>query len=92
MAEFKSVLNDNRRIDMFLDDQKVGYLDFHENMETFFLDYVFVDPEFRGREVGVEIVKAGLRLAQEKNLNPRPVCGYAAVIMRRNNWPENFSK
>ena len=55
-----------------------------------YLDYVYVEPEYRNQEIGVEIVRQGIKLAQDKNLTPRPICGYASTIMKRNSWPENF--
>ena len=90
MAEYKVVPVHDRRIDLHKDGEKVGYLDFHEGIGSFYLDYVYVEPEFRGQEIGVEIVRAGIRLAREKNLAPKPICGYAGTIMKRNRWPEEF--
>lgn len=90
MAEYTTVPVNDRRIDIKKDGEHVGHLDFHEGVGSLYLDYVYVEPQFRGQEIGVEVVKAGLRLAQEKNLAPKPICGYAGIVMKRNRWPEEF--
>lgn len=90
MAEFEVVHMNPRRFELRNETEMVGYLDFHEGVGSLHLDYVFVKPEYRGQQVGVEIVKEGIKLAQEKKMIPRPICGYAGAIMKRNNWPEDF--
>ena len=92
MSEFKVVPVNQRKFELHKDNESVGYLDYHEGVGSLDLDYVFVEPEFRNREIGKEIVKQGILLAQEKNMKPKPICGYASTIMKRHNWPEELVK
>ena len=90
MAEYKVVPVNQRRFELHKDGESVGYLDYHEGVGSLYLDYVFVEPEHRTQEIGVEIVREGIKLAQEKNMKPKPICGYASTIMKRNNWPDEM--
>ena len=65
------------------DGQELGYLDFHVDDVYYYLDYVYVNPAFRGQSVGQDIVKAAIAAAEQRNLKPMPICGYAKVVMKR---------
>lgn len=91
MADFEVVSVNPRRFELRKGDEMMGYLDYHEGVGSLYMDYVFVKPEFRNQEIGVEIVREGIKLAQSKNMKPKPICGYASTIMKRNNWPDEFA-
>ncbi len=63
--------------------QEMGYLDYHVDSVHYFLDYVYVNPAFRGQSVGQHIVRAALDFAQSQHLKAVPICGYARTVMQR---------
>lgn len=63
--------------------QEMGYLDYHVDSVHYFLDYVYVNPAFRGQSVGQNIVRAALGFAQSQHLKAVPICGYAQTVMQR---------
>ena len=63
--------------------QEMGYLDYHIDSQHYFLDYVYVNPAFRGQSVGQHIVRAALDFAQNQGLKAVPICGYARTVMQR---------
>lgn len=92
MTDYNIVHVEEGRFELQREEQTLGYLDYHEANGIFFLDYVYVLPQYRGKEVGADIVKEGVKLALSKNLNPKPICGYAGAVMRRHNWPQNYEE
>ncbi|MXV37228.1 GNAT family N-acetyltransferase [Flavobacteriaceae bacterium Ap0902] len=91
MAKYKVEHVSKRRFELQNQEGKtVGYMDYHEGVGSLHFDFVYVDPSYRGEKVGVEIVKEGIKMAKERKLKPQPICSYAAIIMRRNKWPEEF--
>lgn len=92
MSEFKVVHINPRKFELHKDDETVGYLDYHEGVGSLYLDYVFVEQQERDKGIGKIIVAEGIKLAQSKNMIPKPICSYASIIMKRNNWPEEFSQ
>lgn len=91
MSELKVVHVHQRKFEVYQGDVCVGYMDYHEGVGSLYLDYVFVEPEYRDQEIGKEIVRQGILLAREKNMQAKPICGYASTIMKRHNWPEELA-
>jgi predicted GNAT family acetyltransferase len=46
------------------------------------IDYVFVDSSLRGRGLGVRLVDAAVAWARDTGRTLRPVCGFAARVLR----------
>lgn len=63
--------------------QEMGYLNYHVDDAHYFLDYVYVDPTFRGQSIGQQIVRVALDRAQLDHLKAVPICGYARTVMQR---------
>lgn len=72
-----------RKIELFQNEESLGYLDYHEGIGSLYIDYVFVKPQHRGKNVGKNIVEEGIKFAKEKGLTPKPICSYAAKVMKR---------
>ncbi|MDO5510200.1 MAG: GNAT family N-acetyltransferase [Weeksellaceae bacterium] len=83
MADYKIHHVTDKQFELHKDGENVGFLNHHSTEEKFYLDYVYVEPKHRGKEIGVKLVEAGLEMAEEKNLKPIPICGYAGSVMRR---------
>ncbi len=80
----------DQKLELHQNGENMGYLDYHTDSTYFYLDYVYVEPKYRNNQVGIEVVREGVKLALEKGLIPKPICGYAAAVMKRKNWPEDF--
>ena len=63
--------------------QEMGYLNYHVDDAYYFLDYVYVNPLFRGQSIGQQIVRVALERAQSEHLKAVPICGYARTVMQR---------
>lgn len=72
----------NFHFDLYLDADKVGYLNFSKDEGHFYLDYVYVSPAWRGHGVGQQIVARGLEMAAAAGLKPVGICGYAHAVMQ----------
>lgn len=84
MSQFKTIHHSANRFALENEDgQEVGYLDFHVDEQHYYLDYVYVNPLFRGQSVGQKIVQVAIDNAQKNALKPVPICGYARTVMLR---------
>jgi predicted GNAT family acetyltransferase len=63
-------------------DRKVGRLDYRVAGSVIQIDYVFVDSSLRGRGLGVRLVDAAVAWARDTGRTLRPVCGFAARVLR----------
>lgn len=48
------------------------------------IDHTEVNPEFKGLNVGNELVKAGVEYARQHQLKVIPLCPFANAIIRKN--------
>jgi hypothetical protein len=63
-----------------------GYLsklDYIQDMDTFVITHVGVDPELRGQGVAGKLTEVSLEYARAKSLRVIPMCSYAAAYIRR---------
>lgn len=58
-----------------------GRLDFRREAGILWIDYVVVEPSFRGRGLGVPLVAAAVAWARETGDRVSPVCGYARRVL-----------
>jgi hypothetical protein len=65
-------------------DLKVGRLDYRVSEPVIQIDYVFVDSSLRGHGLGVRLVDAAVDWARDTGRTVRPICGFAARVLRSN--------
>ena len=58
-----------------------GRLDFRREAGILWIDYVVVEPGFRGRGLGVPLVAAAVAWARETGDRVSPLCGYARRVL-----------
>jgi hypothetical protein len=66
-----------------LDRRSVASLVFHIEGNLIFLDSTFTPPQFRGKGVGSELVKASIEYAKKNNLTIVPVCEFAVEYFKK---------
>ncbi len=60
-----------------------GYLLYTEDSNNnFIIEFVSVKPQFEGRGLGKQLVKAAANYAKEKKLNLSAKCSYAASVLK----------
>jgi predicted GNAT family acetyltransferase len=64
--------------------ESMARLDYRLQNRTIVIVHTEVPPEFAGRGVGAQLVKAALEYARESGLTVLPLCSYAAAYIRRN--------
>lgn len=69
-------------IRLHLGERAVGRLDYRVVGATIDIDYVVVDASLRGQGLGVRLVDAAVAWARESGRTVRPLCGYAARMLR----------
>jgi predicted GNAT family acetyltransferase len=62
--------------------RRIGRLDFRVVGPLIHIDYVVVDPSLRGQGLGVRLLDAAAGWARETGRPLRPICGYAARVLR----------
>jgi uncharacterized protein len=63
-------------------DWQVGRLDYRVSGLVIEIDYVFVERSLRGQGLGVRLVEAAADWARDTRRTLRPICGYAARVLR----------
>lgn len=57
------------------------------------IDHTYTPPEFRGRDIALRMITAGITDAREKGLKVRPECSYAVVQFKRHpEWSDLLSQ
>lgn len=74
-GEFVIQENGNRTAEM-------NYTKADDNKIT--IDHTFVESSARGKNIGKELVKAGVEFAREKNLKIIPLCPFAQAEFEKN--------
>lgn len=53
------------------------------------IDHTYTPPEFRGRDIALKMITAGIADARDKGLRVRPECSYAVVqFQRHKEWAD----
>ena len=60
-----------------------AYADYRLQGERLYLDYVFAPPALRGSGAAGRLMAAVAAEARDKGLKITPICGYAAVWLKR---------
>jgi predicted GNAT family acetyltransferase len=47
------------------------------------IDHTYTPPEFRGRDIALRLITAGIADARARGLKVRPECSYAVIQFRR---------
>ena len=64
-------------------DGALAKLTYQRRGDVVIADYTYVPPHLRGRDVGVQLVKALAADARSEGFKVIPTCGYIATVMRR---------
>jgi len=76
------VIKDNTIL-IQLDRRNIAHLRFHVEGRSLFLDSTFTPPEYRGKGIGSELVKASIEYAKKNNLSIVPVCEFAVEYFKK---------
>lgn len=63
--------------------EDIGRLDFFRESGRMRIDYVGVDPQYRGQGLAKQLVDAAVAWAREENWKIVPVCPYARAVLLR---------
>ena len=64
-------------------EKQIGELTYVLVQEHMRIDYVGVDPQYRGQGLAQQLVEAAALWAQEQGVKIVPVCPYARAVLRR---------
>lgn len=59
------------------------YADVRKKDSVLYIDYVYAPPELRGTGAAGRLMEGLMEAAKAEQLNPVPVCGYAAGWIKR---------
>lgn len=62
---------------------KIVYADYHLEGNVLNIDYVFSPEELRGSGAAGRLMEEVAQLAQKNEMKINPICGYAALWLRR---------
>lgn len=63
--------------------EEIGRLDFFRENGRMRIDYVGVDPQYRGQGLAKQLVDAAVVWAREENWKIVPICPYARAVLLR---------
>ena len=79
-----NIEQNNKTFDLFYDAEKAGFLEYNKNKEGILeITHTEVDPEFGGKGLGTELVKAAVAEAQKNNLKIISLCPYAKKVIQK---------
>lgn len=81
---YKVTLDDNR---FYIGDENhlIGEITFYDNNEgQLVVDHTYVNPEYRGKNLGMILVNAVVKYAEEVNKQIIPLCPYVEKVFSRN--------
>ena len=79
-----NIEQNDKTFDLFYDAEKAGFLEYNKNKEGILeITHTEVDPEFGGKGLGTELVKAAVAEAQKNNLKILSLCPYAKKVIEK---------
>ena len=79
-----NIEQNDKTFDLFYDAEKAGFLEYNKNKEGILeITHTEVDPEFGGKGLGTELVKAAVADAQKNNLKINSLCPYAKKVIEK---------
>ncbi len=79
-----NIEQNDKTFDLFYDAEKAGFLEYNKNKEGILeITHTEVDPEFGGKGLGTELVKAAVEDAQKNNLKILSLCPYAKKVIEK---------
>ena len=79
-----NIEQNDKTFDLFYDAEKAGFLEYNKNKEGILeITHTEVDPEFGGKGLGTELVKAAVEDAQMNNLKILSLCPYAKKVIEK---------
>jgi predicted GNAT family acetyltransferase len=83
MAARTDIARTPKSFELTVDGRRAGFLAYTIEDRTLAIDYVEVDPAFRGRGLGEKLVDAAVEFASTGQLEVVPICGYARSVLKR---------
>ncbi|KMQ71570.1 GNAT family N-acetyltransferase [Chryseobacterium koreense] len=78
-------LNNKGEFEIFYEGKKAGSMTYSwAGNDKFIINHTEVDDAFRGKDLGKELVKAGVEFAQDKEVKIIPLCPFAKATFQRN--------
>ena len=79
-----NIEQNDETFDLFYDAEKAGFLEYNKKKEGILeITHTEVDPEFGGKGLGLELVKAAVEDAQKNNLKIHSLCPYAKKMIEK---------
>lgn len=66
------------------DEEEIGYILYDEHDTHFVVTYIYVKPEYRGRNYANQLIDEFVRIAKERDYKIVPICSVSNKIMHRN--------
>lgn len=70
------------------ENKEAAHMDLTFADQVVYLDYAFVEPDFRGSGVGNFLVKEVIDQLKQETKKIVPICGYVQAVVRKNQWLE----
>ena len=74
---------ENHRYEIFLDDERVGLMDYELRPGEIHLVHTEVDPAQQGKNLAGILMREALDDVRERGLKMRPVCSYVVKFVER---------
>lgn len=85
MSETKLVKNDEKdHYELFLDEARIGFIDYHRDGEVIDLQHTEIDPEHGGHGYAAMLADFALRDISEAGLMVKPTCSFIAGHIDKN--------
>ena len=79
-----NIEQNDETFDLFYDAEKAGFLEYNKNKEGILeITHTEVDPEFGGKGLGTELVKAAVAEAKKNSLKINSLCPYAKKVIEK---------
>jgi predicted GNAT family acetyltransferase len=78
-------MEDNKKLSRFelTVEGHIAYANYHFEEKILFIDYVFAPEELRGTGAAGKLMEEICQFSAQENLKIKPICGYAAVWLKK---------